>query len=188
MSAENAVVQLKNVRLSYPSLFHVKPLDADAPPGAKPKYEATFILDKTANAADIKAMQAAILLVTKNAKVLKGRKPTKVCLREGDDTAARAEAEGYGSGVMSVGARNHRRPGVVNRDLSPLTEEDGKPYAGCYVNASVEVYGYSHPKSGPGIAASVRNVQFVKDGVPFGEAPVAADKDFEALEDDNSPV
>ncbi len=180
---ENPIVTLNNVRLSYPSLFEPKQDDQD--PSKKPKFEATFILDKKANAVEIKAMQAAIELVKKH-PTLKGKKPTKVCLREGDDTEARAEAEGYGAGVMSVGARNHKRPGVVNRDLSPLVESDGKPYAGCYVNGRIEVYPYVHPKSGPGIAASLRAVQFFRDGPPFGDgAPIDAEKEFSAVEDES---
>jgi len=184
-SSPNPVVHLENVRLSYPAIFTPKP---DQNPTKPAKYEASFILDKKVNAADIAAVRVAIETTKKHEK-LKGKKPTKVCLRDGADTDARAEAEGYGPDVMSISSRNDKRPAVVNRDLTPLTAEDGKPYAGCYVNATIEVYPYIHKESGPGIAASLRAIQFYKDGEPFGGGvPVDPEKEFQRIEEEESPI
>ncbi len=41
---------------------------------------------------------------------------------------------------------------------------------------------YQDNHYGKRINASLRNVQFVKDGEPFGAKPVAPEEDFEALE------
>lgn len=172
----NPSLKLPAVRLSFPHLFTPqKGDDADS----KAKYGATFILDKKIHAATIKEVQAAIATVTKSDK-LKGRKPTKVCLRDG---AEKDHLDGYGDGVMFLSARNQKRCPVVDRNLTPLVEEDGKPYAGCYVNATIEIYPYTHPKSGPGITASLRAVQFLKDGEPFGEKPADVASEFENLEE-----
>jgi len=179
---QNPIIKLQNVRLSFPSLFEAKAGD-DA--NSKPKYAATFLLNKVKNAAEIKAIQAAIQQVKNTADVLKGKKNVKNPLRDG---AEKEDMDGYSADVYFISARNHIRPGVVDRDLSPLTAADGKPYAGCYVNASVECYGYTHPKSGPGITFSLRNVQFVKDGEPFGAKVTPPENDFSALPDDESGV
>ena len=46
---------LKDVRLSFPSLFHKAVFD-----GKETKFEATFLIDKAKNAAKIKEIKAAI--------------------------------------------------------------------------------------------------------------------------------
>lgn len=180
----NPIVIIKNVRLSYlQHLWEPKPPDADQPKTAKSKYEATAILDKVANAADIKAIEAAIAQVRKD-PVLKGKPPTKVCLRKGDDTPVRAEAPELGSSKMTISARNTRKPAIKNRNLEDVGPEDAQaPYAGCYGDMKFEVYPYYHPKSGPGIAASLIAVQFRKDGEPFGAAPATAEG-MEAIPDE----
>lgn len=174
------IVKLSNVRLSYPNLFEAKA----GPDGGKPTYSAVFLLDKKANAAVIKAVQAAIAFAIKEG--LKGKHPgaDRVCLQDG---SKKADTDGYGEEVMYISARNEKRPGVVNRDLSPLTADDGKPYAGCYVNAVVRLWAQDN-KFGKRVNASLRNVQFVKDGTPFGEKPVAPEEDFEALADEEGSV
>ena len=175
----NPIVKRQNVRLSFPNLFEAKAGDE---PGSKPKFGATFLMHKTKNAAEIKALQAAVDTVKKTADVLKGKKISKQPIRDG---AEKDQLDGYDGDVVFISARNHNRPGVVNRDLTPLVAADGKPYAGCYVNATVECYGYTHPKSGPGITWSLRNVQFVKDGEPFGAKVTPAEREFSAIEDDS---
>ena len=88
---------------------------------------------------------------------------------------------------MYVSARSVKRPGVVDRDLSPLTAEDGKPYAGCYVFATIRLWAQDN-QWGKRINASLRNVQFIKDGEAFGEKPVAPDEDFTPVEDGEGVV
>lgn len=184
MNAQNTTVKLTNVRLSYPHLFSPNTNNKSDDPNAKPKYEATFILDKTANAKDIQAIKAAIEVVKKDPK-MGGKKPNKVCLRDGADTETRAEAEGLGPQKMTVGARSVKRPAVVNRDLTPIAEDDNIIYAGCYVNATIDVYPYTHPKSGAGVGASLRAVQFLKDGESLGGgAPIDPSKEFTAIEEE----
>lgn len=180
---KNPIVQVNNVRLSYPYLWTPRPLDSDDPPDKKMKFEATAILDKVRNAADIKRVQAAIMEARKN-PVLKNRPPKSTCLRSGDDTPERAEAEGLGAGTMTVGARSRRKPAVVDRRLNLVTEESGMIYAGCRVNMRFEVYAMVHPKSGPLIAAELRSVQFVANDKAFGEGgPIDGAKEFSDMGD-----
>lgn len=179
-------LKLKNVRISFPHLHIAKP-DKDNPSKA-PKFEATFILDKKENATDIAAMQTAIELLKKD-PVLKGKKLAKCCLRDGADTDGRANTDGYGAGVMTVGARNSRRQYVVDRDgKTPLSEQDNKCLGGDYVNAMVELYPFVHPTGGAMVCASLGNVQFVKEGERFGSAPNSPDKDFTPVEETEDAV
>lgn len=170
-------VKLENVRLSYPAIFRPKK-GPDA--NSKEAYQASFILDKTTNKKSIEALKAAIELVVR--ETFKGKRPPKVCLREGSE---KGDAAGYGDEVMFVNARCDKRPPVVDRDKTPLTEDDGKPYAGCYVNAVVQLWGQDN-QYGKRINAKLRAIQFCRDGEPFGEGSIDVDKAFDSLPEEGN--
>lgn len=171
-------IKLTNVRLSFPSLWKAEPFK----PGDQPKFKATFLIEKGSE--QHKQVEAAILEVLKlkvGAKaesVLKQirNNPNKFCYQDGDTKSY----TGY-EGMMALAAKNAMRPLVIDRDRSPLTEADGKPYAGCYVNASVEFFAYDN--SGVGVSASVQGVQFVKDGDRFAGGSSADESDFDEITD-----
>ena len=79
--------------------------------------------------------------------------------------------------------RQKKRPTLVNRDKTPIVEEDGILYSGCYVNASIDVWVMDN-SYGKKVLASLNAIQFVKDGEPFGEKSEGADC-FETLDDDD---
>jgi hypothetical protein len=165
------------VRLSYPNLFVAKAGES----GGEPKFSAAFLLDKEINAKDIAAVQAAMKTVA-DAKWPTGiPKAVKKCLRDGsekDDVA-------YENCVF-FNASSKTRPPVVDKDPSvALNESDGKPYAGCYVNAVVQFWAQDNAY-GKRINSELRSVQFAKDGEPLGRAPVDPTKEFENLE--NGPA
>ena len=181
------VVKLKNVRAAFLALWTPKK-DMSGDPGKKLKFECTFILDEKLNATDIANMRAAIEEVKKD-PILKGKKLAKTCLRRGDDTEGRAATDGFGPGVWTVAARNTRRNYVVDRDgKTPIAEEDGKVYGGCYVNAVVEIYPFVHKTGGAMACASLGNVQFVKDGEPFGAKARNPEEDFAPLPEEEESV
>lgn len=169
-------VQLKNVRLSFPGLFEATPFN----PGDEPKYKATFLIEK--GSAQEKAVHAAILAVAKEKWGAKAEatiksiasNPNKFCFQDGDTK----DYDGY-AGMMALTAKNTARPLVIDRDKTPLVAADGKPYAGCYVNASVEIFVYDN--SGKGVSASLKGVQFLKDGDAFGGGAPASPDDFDNL-------
>ena len=169
-------ITIKNARLSFPDLFEPHPFK----PGDAPKYKATFLVPKGTDQA--KAIDAAIAAVAKEKwpktweKVLASIKgnANKFCWQDGETKTY----DGY-EGMMAFSAGNKARPTVIDRDKSPLSKDDGKPYAGCYVNAVVEIFAYDN--SGNGISASLGGVQFVRDGEAFsGGRPASADE-FEDL-------
>lgn len=168
-----ATIKLKNVRLSFPSLFHKAVFN-----GEETKFEATFLLDKAANATEIAEIQAAIKEAIKTD--LKGAKvpSDKLCLKDGDE----AVYDGY-AGCWSLKAGNNKRPLVIDKDKTPLSEEDNRIYSGCYVNAMVELWTQNN-SYGKRINANLLGVQFAKDGVPFGDGGKAASMDdFDTLDD-----
>jgi len=169
---------LTNVRLSFPGLFNAEAFK----PGDDPKFKATFLVPK--NDQQIAVIEAKILAAlkekypTKADQILKQIRgnPNKFCFQDGDTKSY----DGY-EGMMALSAKSTARPTVINADRSPLVESDGKPYAGCYVNASIDFFAYD--SSGIGVSASLRGVQFVRDGDSFaGGRPADADEFDEVTE------
>jgi len=164
-------IKLQNVRLSFPSLFRKAQFQ-----GEETKHEGTFMLDKEGHADKIAEIKKAIQEAIK--EHLKGAKlpADKICLKDGDESG-RDEYEGH----FTIKAANNKRPKVIDRDKSPLTEDDGKPYSGCYVNAVIELW-VQNNSYGKRINANLLGVQFFKDGEPFESGSVADDDDFEEYE------
>jgi hypothetical protein len=132
----------------------------------------------------------AVLLAVANetwkgrgAPMLEALEASKKCYRNGDARMKKdgTPYDGY-TGLWYVTAKNKTRPTV--RDRNPtvlLTEEDGRPYSGCYVNGIIDVYGMSDPKR-KGVFATLMGVQFVRDGDAFsGSGRVAGDDEFADL-------
>lgn len=159
-------VQIKKVRLSFPALFKPEAFDKDK----EPKYKASFILDKKANAADIATLRKAIQAVIAEQWGPKPPKGIKVCLREGTER----EVDGYGPDVMFINASSGKKIPVVDTDWTPLDIESDKPYAGCYVNASLRLWAQDN-EWGKKVNCALRAVRFIEDGDPFGEAPLSED-------------
>lgn len=172
-------IKLQNVRLSFPGLFRAEAFK----PGDDPKFKATFLIPK--GSAQDKLVEDAILAtVTAKwgakdaAKIIAGMRGNrnKFCYQDGDTQPY----DGY-EGMVALAAKNGVRPLVLDRDKSPLTEEDGRPYAGCYVNASLELFVYDN--SGKGVSCSLGGVQFNRDGDSFAGGKAADEGDFDELAD-----
>jgi hypothetical protein len=164
-------IKIHNARLSFPSLFRKAQFQGD-----ETKYEATLMLHKEDHADTIVEIQNAIKAGIK--EHLKGAKvpSDKICLKDGDESG-RDEYEGH----FTLKAANNKRPKVIDRDKTPLTEDDNKPYSGCYVNAVVDLW-YQNNGYGKRVNANLLGVQFYKDGDPFESGSVADDDDFEEYE------
>lgn len=172
-------LKLQNVRLSFPALFIPKSFDDTQ----EPKYSAVFLLDEDKNSDDIANIRAAIdvVLLEKYTSPKNIPKGVKKCLRNGEE---KPDTDGYGPGIVFLSANSAKRVPVVDRDLTPLTDDSGKPYAGCYVNASIRLWVQDN-KWGKRVNAQLRAVQFVQDGEAFGEKPVDVEEVFDAVEGDD---
>lgn len=164
---------LRDVRLAFPSLW--KP---SAPKGGGDlAFNAAFLLPKTHK--QLGELNAAIAAVAKEkwgAKadaILKALKSAdKTCLHNGD---AKSDYEGF-EGNFFVSARSKVKPSVFDQQRQELQEQDGKPYSGCYVNASIELWAQEN-SYGKRVNAQLRGVQFLRDGDRFAGGGSAADAD-----------
>lgn len=169
----NYKIKLKNVRLSFPSLFNKAEFNGDVG-----KFEATFLINKETQAVMIAGIEEKIEEIIKENKV---KVPNdKRCVKDGDDV----DYAGY-NGCMSIKAANNKRPLVIDRDKTILVEDDAKPYSGCYVNATVELW-LQNNNFGKRVNCNLLAVQFVKDGEAFGAGGSSGSADdFDELEDDD---
>jgi len=164
-----AKIQLKNVRLSFPSVHQKAVFN-----GEEGKFEATGLIDKSDEATK-EMLDKAIADALAEAKVKVPKE--KWCLKDGDDS----DYDGY-EGHWSFKAANSKRPTIIDRDKTPLVEEDGKPYAGCYVNMIVDIW-VQNNSWGKRVNANLHGIQFVKDGDAFGAGGTAdVTDDFDDLD------
>lgn len=171
-------IKLNNVRLAFPELFEPTQVSGQ---GAF-KYRGNFLIPKSRTDL-IEEIKAGIKHVIGEKwgnkdidKIYNSicNNPNRFCLRDGDSK----EYDGY-AGNLYLSASNKSRPLVIDRNTSPLTAQDGRPYSGCYVNATVEFYGYDN--NGKGVSASLRGVQFSRDGDAFTGGGVASVEEFDDL-------
>jgi len=162
-------VKLQNVRLAFPNLF-----DKDQ----YGNYSATFLMDKDSTAH--KAMVSGIKAVIE--KDAKGKSPGQknICLHPGSD---KDNYDGFDDSNYYVAA-NRKEPfkpnQLVNRDKSAVDSE-GVLYAGCYVNAVINLW-YQENQWGKKINAELVGIQFYKDGDRFGRSSATIDDDdFDTL-------
>ena len=156
-------IKIPAARLSFPSLFQMASFNGES----TGKYEATFILDKKDHAKQIAEIEAEIARMQKDLKVKLAA--DKICLKDGDDMDRPEYA-----GKMTIKASTKKRPLVVNRDKTPIVEDDNIIYAGCYVNAILTLWAQNNAY-GKRINAQLDGVQFVRDGEPFGDGGVSVD-------------
>ena len=172
---------LKNVRVAFVKVFNAVEFKAG---DGRPRYSITALVEPRSE--NDKAIRRAIEqegLAAHAAKwdrvhaAMKGQK-NQYCYLSGDTK----EYDGF-AGMMALSAHRRAadgRPIVIDRNKSPLTGADGKPYSGCYCNVKVSIY--VQKGENPGVRASFSVVQFVKDGDAFSGSTPNADE-FEDLTD-----
>ncbi|MEN9315456.1 MAG: hypothetical protein RIS35_1849 [Pseudomonadota bacterium] len=179
-----AIVILRDVRLSYPDLWKPgKPMN----PTDTPKYGAQLIFSPDSDAA--KVAKETFIAVAQEVfganwqNVVAAMEKSKKCLRKGDENLTKDGAirDGY-AGNQYVVARNKAKPLVIGPRKGPdgqfpiLTENDGKPYGGCFVNAKVDIKAMKGFEKVPSqVYATLLTIQFVRDGQAFGAAPGTAE-------------
>ncbi len=172
-------IKLTNVRIAFAEIFEAKTVQGEG----KPSFSASFLIDP--KDPQLATIEKAALEVAKQkwgakadqvVKAAKGQ--DKWVTHDGD---LKSQYAGF-EGMIYINARNPVRPLVIDRDKSPLTAEDGKPYAGCYVNASVELWAQDN-QYGKRVNASLGGIQFVKDGDRFAGGSSADESDFDEITD-----
>ena len=168
----NYKIKLNNVRLSFPSIFNKSEFN-----GQVGKFEATFLMNKESQAKMIADVEAQIALIQKDNKAKVS--PDKICLKDGEFV----DYDGY-AGCMSIKAGSNRRPTVLGRDKAPVVEEDNIVYAGCYVNAVIELW-YQDNSYGKRVNCNLLGIQFAKDGDTFGAGDTDVSDDFDTIDNDD---
>jgi hypothetical protein len=176
-------VVLKNVRLAFPDLFVAVKIGDD--PTSSPRYTAIAIVEPAGENA--KALLAAVSQVGAEKwktkwpavhEVLKSK--DRICYRQGPKANKTGDVYDGFEGMHHVNASNEVKPLVLDRNKSPVSASDGKVYAGCYVNMSVDLWAQDN-KWGQRINATLLGVQFVKDGDAFAAGARADPEDFDDL-------
>ncbi|MDE9456087.1 DUF2815 family protein [Xenorhabdus bovienii] len=171
-------IKLLKVRLAFPDLFEATQVNGQG----DYKFRSTFLISKERKDL-IAEIEAAILKVATDKwgakaegiiKSIRGNN-MRFNFRDGDD---KPDYDGY-AGCMFISASNKARPLVINDDRTPLTAQDGRPYSGCYVNATISIFAYDN--NGKGISASLGGVQFYRDGDAFAGGGVASVDEFDDL-------
>jgi len=173
-------VKVAAVRGAFLNLFEPKTVGGEG----EPRYSGAFVIEP--GSANAKALKDALVAVAKDkwgAKadgVLKDLKSKgRVCYREEPLSKDGEVYDGF-EDMHSLNASNKARPLVLDRDKSPLTAADGKPYSGSYMNVSLELWAQDN-QYGKRINATLKGVQFVRDGDAFGGGAPASADDFDDL-------
>lgn len=184
-------LMLNNVRIAFCQSLH-KPEQVNGEGGFR--RGAVLLIDKASP--QVAAIEKAIdqLLAAKYPDPKKRapaeaemRKKDRIALRDGDDKADKYD--GFG-GHMALSANGkagdtaeEAGPVILLDQLKqPLTIGSGKPYAGCYVNASVEIW-IQDNQWGKRVNCTLRGVQFLRDGDSFGGGAPANADEFETVTD-----
>lgn len=166
-------------RLSYVHLFEKHSFDGNPENG---KYQTVILIPKKEKET-VKAIQDIVEKVKTESKHLWGNKipaDLQMPLRDGDERDDDDEAF---KGCYYMNAKCSTRPGLVDRDRNPITDEE-ELYSGVWCICSVAFFGF---KTGAkGVGCGLNNLMKFKDGERLG-GRVSADKDFEDvdLEDDD---
>jgi hypothetical protein len=178
---------IKNARLAFPKIY--KP---EAVGNSDPRYGATLLFEKQGD--NHKRILAAINQVALEKwedrqavimrKIMSDSKSYP--LLDGDEktTDDGEPYNGYeGMMYLRTSAAQKDKPTVLDRDKTPLLEDNGRLYAGCYVNASVDIWALDHKEYGKKVCAKLLGVQFYKDGDAFAGGARVDLNDFEDLSD-----
>jgi hypothetical protein len=185
------IVQLTNARLAFPDLWEPVQYEGQGPFN----YRATFlqpedqpVMVQQADKSWKKSTMAKVLAgvaeekwKAKGAAILKSIESNnqKCCWYDGNSKGY----DGYEDVFALSASRGQEkgRPIILDRDKSPLQAKDGKPYAGCYVIATVEIWAQDN-KFGKAIRATLRGVQFYKDGDAFSAGTPLDEDEFSSVE------
>lgn len=184
---KNVKLNLNNVRGAFLNVFTAQAIE-----GGEPKYGGKFIIEP--GSAQGKQLDAAMLAVAKEKWGEKGQKifdnltktgkpkSIEVCyVHEPYPNSSGDPYDGF-EDMHYLSASSATRPLILDRDKTPLVAADGRPYSGCYCNLVLEIWPQDN-KWGKGIRATLKGIQFVKDGDAFsGGAPASMD-DFDEVTD-----
>jgi hypothetical protein len=186
-----AIVKLKSVRLAFPDIRVAVPVGS----GDKKYYSAAFPIEPGSENA--KNLDAAVNEAAKNKWHDKWENVLAVIKEKGDigykeKPLKNGDGDVYDGfqGMYSVNASRAEDlgpPRIVGRYNEELPANTGKPYGGCYVYATVEVWAQDNA-NGRRINVQLRGIQFEKDGPAFGASSPVGEDEFDALPEEDGDL
>lgn len=176
MEKENNIIKLENVRLAFVNIFQKATFN-----GNDDKYRVNLLINKNDLNSKNKIDNAINKLLADNKIKLPA---DKICIKDGDFV----EYEGF-KNCWSINASSSKRILVIDRDKTPLAEEDDKIYSGCYANALISFW-YQNNNFGKRINCAIYGLQFVNHGEPFTKAITSEEilNNFDSLENEGISI
>lgn len=173
-------VVTNEVRASY--VHVVEPVKGNGS-NDKERYSMSVIIPKEDKETINLINQAIDQAITDGIGKFGGKKPNKAVLklplRDGD--VEREEDAAYQNAYF-LNCRNQTQPQVVDAKRHPIDPE--AVYSGCYCKVSISFYAFN-VEGNKGIAASLGNIQFLRDGEALGGPRISAADDFGEEEEDD---
>lgn len=162
-------------RFSY--LFCFKPNVIE---GGEEKYSVSAIISKDDSKTVNMVMKAIEEAKKEHVEKWGGVIPLnlRIPLRDGD--LEKPEDEAYRNSYF-INATTKYKPQVIDRNLQPIFDAS-QVYSGCYGKISLVFYGYKF-NGNVGVAASLGNIQKIKDGDYLGSRVNAVDE-FQVVEEE----
>lgn len=174
-------VLVKNVRIAFAKLHQPQQIN-----NGPARYSAAVIIEPGSDQA--KEIENAIMAVAtekwkdKAKTVLtKLRSEGRIAYKTEPKTNKEGEVYDGFEGMHHINASNRAKPTLLDRDRTPLTEESGKPYSGCYANVLLDFWAQDDKQFGRRVNATLLGVQFVADGPAFAGDRVASTDAFPDL-------
>jgi hypothetical protein len=175
-------------RLAFPNIFNMSTVQGSE--GSKPSYSCTLLVEPGSDSD--KRIQAALKEVAQAKwgeqwqtvfKTLKSQ--DRIAYRDGNTKLDRDGNVQQGFADMkAMSCRSYQKLMIIDRDgTTVLNEEDGRPYGGCYVSASIDIWAQQSSQWGRRLNCKILGLQFVKDGDAFAAGAPATIDDFDQLDD-----
>lgn len=166
-------ILLKNVRVSFPSLFEPEVFN-----GQVGKHAVTLLLDDETNAAGIASLEKAVAEVTKNSFKSKALSPDRVCLKE----ISGSDRDEYQDYAYKIKASSKDAPLVLDVQAKQVMDPAKNPiYSGCYANVKVSLWAQDNKQGGKRINCQLVAIQFAADGEGFALGHISKDQAMEGF-------
>lgn len=153
----------------------------------KSEYSVVALFKKGADLGALKKAAEDCLVAALGADKTKWPKKLKSPFRDQSEKEKDGQLPpGHEEGAIFMNLKSLQRPGVVNRDVEPIIDEN-ELYAGSICKATVRPYYYDQAGN-RGVAFGLQNIQKIGEGTPLGGARASAESEFAPVEsgDDSS--
>ena len=166
-------------RVAFASVFNARSQEHEDGTEGKPKYSLVMIFDEDADLAKMLKLAKQVAKDKWGDKIPRSARVNP--FRDGGEKEDEG-VEGFEEGMQFATASTFFRPGIVDKDLEPILDQD-EFYSGCYARATISAYAYE-VKGNKGVAFGLLNIQKLKDGDSLS-GRTSAEDDFDAADDDD---